>query len=166
MRAIGRWATTTVLVVGCVAALPDSGPVTPAEAQSPSGAPIASPATPAAAAADRLRERAAAFWAARVAGDSKAQWELLEPRGRGRLTPAEYDASGGAVKYVAYQVEDASIDGYFATVRVRIIAQPILPIAQGRKIGPASVVATDRWVRIRGIWYRSLEQEGGEPRSQ
>ena len=109
---------------------------------------------------ERLRERAAAFWAARVAGDPNAQWELLEPRGRGRLTPLEYVPGPGALKYLAYQVENATVDGYFADVSVRILVQPILPAARKAKIGPSGTVVKDRWVRIGGTWYRSLEQEG------
>jgi hypothetical protein len=109
---------------------------------------------------ERLRERAAAFWAARVAGDPKAQWELLEPRGRGRLTPLEYVPGPGAMKYLAYQIENATVSGYFADVTVRILIQPILPTTHKAKIGPTSTVVTDRWVRIGGTWYRSLEQQG------
>lgn len=109
---------------------------------------------------ERLRERAAAFWAARVAGDPNAQWELLEPRGRGRLTPLEYVPGPGALKYLAYQVENATVDGYFADVSVRILVQPILPAARKTKIGPSGMLVKDRWVRIGGTWYRSLEQEG------
>jgi hypothetical protein len=109
---------------------------------------------------ERLRERAAAFWAARVAGDPKAQWELLEPRGRGRLTPLEYVPGPGAMKYLAYQVENATVSGYFADVSVRLLVQPILPVARKSKVGPSSTVVTDRWVRIGGTWYRSLEQQG------
>jgi hypothetical protein len=109
---------------------------------------------------ERLRERTAAFWAARVAGDPKAQWELLEPRGRGRMTPLEYVPGPGAMKYLAYQVENATVSGYFADVSVRILVQPILPPTQKAKIGPSSTTVKDRWVRIGGTWYRSLEQEG------
>src|SRR5687767_4841400 len=65
-----------------------------------------------------LRERAAAYWAARMAGDDKWQWELLEPRGRGRLTPQEYAAERRGLRYLGYQIEDANIEGYFATVKV------------------------------------------------
>ena len=107
---------------------------------------------------ERLRERAAAFWAARVAGDPNAQWELLEPRGRGRFTPLEYVPGPGAMKYLAYQVENATVSGYFADVSVRLLVQPILPAARKQKIGPSSTVVQDRWVRIGGTWYRSLEQ--------
>jgi hypothetical protein len=109
---------------------------------------------------ERVRERAAAFWAARVAGDPNAQWELLEPRGRGRFTPLEYVPGPGALKYLAYQVENATVNGYFADVNVRILVQPILPTRQKAKIGPSSTVVQDRWVRIGGTWYRSLEQQG------
>jgi hypothetical protein len=114
----------------------------------------------AAAEVERVRERAAAFWAARVAGDPNAQWELLEPRGRGRLTPLEYVPGPGAMKYLAYQVENATVSGYFADVSVRLLVQPILPPTRKTKIGPSSTLVQDRWVRIGGTWYRSLEQQG------
>ena len=131
-----------------------------AAAQGASSTPPASAGAVATSDDERLRERAAAFWAARVAGDPKAQWELLEPRGRGRLTPLEYVPGPGAMKYLAYQVENATVNGYFADVTVRILVQPILPTTHKSKIGPSSTVVTDRWVRIGGTWYRSLEQEG------
>jgi hypothetical protein len=120
--------------------------------------------SPAAASEDvaRLRERAAAFWAARVAGDFTKQWELLEPRGRGRLTAAEYSAGRGAVKYLAYQVEDATVDGYFSTVKVRLLVKPVLglagPTAQEAEAARA-VVVSDKWVKIQGTWYRTLDAD-------
>jgi hypothetical protein len=122
--------------------------------------PPASEGAVAASEVERLRERAAAFWAARVAGDPNAQWELLEPRGRGRFTPLEYVPGPGAMKYLAYQVENATVSGFFADVSVRLLVQPILPAARKTKIGPSSTLVQDRWVRIGGTWYRSLEQEG------
>jgi hypothetical protein len=71
----------------------------------------------------------------------------------------EYAGAPRAVKYLAYQVEDASINGHFATVKVRLIVQPMLPAAPQRQVAPAVVVVNDTWVRIRGTWYRALEQE-------
>jgi hypothetical protein len=108
---------------------------------------------------ETLRQRVAAFWAARVEGNPTAQWDLLEPRGKGRMTASEYAPGGGAVKYLAYQVEEAVVNGFFATVKVRVLAQPLMPVTESRKIAPAAVVVPDRWVRIGGVWYRSLEQE-------
>jgi hypothetical protein len=114
---------------------------------------------------ETLRQRAAAFWAARVAGNSTAQWDLLEPRGKGRMTPSEYAPVEGPAKYLAYQVEEVVVKGWFAIAKVRMLVQPILPVTSPRKIGPAVVLLEDRWVRIGGVWYRSLEQEG-EPGPQ
>ena len=108
-----------------------------------------------------LRERVAAFWAARFAGDSKGQWELLEPRGRGRMTPQEYAGGPSALRYLAYQVEDAVVNGFFATVAVRVIVQPILPSAARAPM--QTVVVQDRWIRIGGVWYRSVDDEGPDP---
>jgi hypothetical protein len=147
-------ATAFALLLSAVAGL--SGCAVPHRAASTAAASAEASASD----VERLRERAAAFWAARVAGDPKAQWELLEPRGRGRLTPLEYVPGPGALKYLAYQVENAAVDGYFADVSVRILVQPILPAARKAKIGPSGMVVKDRWVRIGGTWYRSLEQEG------
>ena len=154
MRAQGL-AAAFALLLNLLAGLPE---VT--AAQSASSTPPASGGDVAASDVERLRERAAAFWAARVAGDPKAQWDLLEPRGRGRLTPLEYVPGPGAMKYLAYQVENATVSGYFADVSVRILVQPILPATHKTKVGPSSTVVTDRWVRIGGTWYRSLEQQG------
>jgi hypothetical protein len=131
----------------------------------PGGAPSTSMATPAPATSQNedqiLRERVATFWAARMTGDPKTQWELLEPRGKGRVTIQEYASDRGAVRYVAYQVEDATITGYFALVKVRLMFQPILP--SPRRIGVQTILAEDRWVRIRGVWYRQLEGDGQGP---
>ena len=129
------------------------------------GASQVTPTPPASAAPSEdvqvLRERVAAFWAARLAGDSKVQWDLLEPRGRGRLTMQEYASDRGAVRYLAYQVEDATVTGYFAVVKVRLMVQPILPSA--RRVGVQTTIAEDRWVRIRGVWYRRFGDEESSP---
>ena len=133
-------------VVGCVASAPAQS--TPA-----SSAPLGSAAD-----IQALRERAAAYWAARLAGDVRTQWELLEPRGSGRLTPEEYGAGRG-VRYMGYQVEDATVSGFFATVKVRVLFQPILPpSAASRVVPPVASVLPDGWVRIGGLWYHRLEE--------
>jgi hypothetical protein len=83
-----------------------------------------------------LRERAAAFWAARVAGDPEAQ------------------------------VEDAAVHGYFAEVRIRLLVQPALPSERaGHAIGPQVTVLNDGWVKIRGVWYRRLDAGAEMPRT-
>jgi len=74
------------------------------------------------------------------------------------LTPEEYAHGRGGVKYLAYQVEDATVNGQFAVVKVKLLIQP--KFTTQRRIGPQAVTVQDRWVRIAGIWYRSLEQDG------
>jgi len=159
MRAQGR-AAGFALLLSVLAGVPGCAVTQDVASPTPNAAsptPVAKGVV-AASEVERLRERAAAFWAARVAGDPNAQWELLEPRGRGRFTPLEYVPGPGAMKYLAYQVEDATVSGYFADVSVRLLVQPILPAARKQKIGPSSTVVQDRWVRIGGTWYRSIEQ--------
>ena len=137
-------------VVGCAASVPGPG-------VSASSAPMASEVEVLA-----LRERAAAFWAARVAGDVETQWQLLEPRWKGRMTAAEYGSDLTGARYLGYQVEDATVDGFFATVKVRVLFQPILPpSAPSRVVAPIASVVADGWVRVGGLWYHSLEEGGG-----
>src|SRR5262245_11050264 len=73
-----------------------------------------------------LKQRAAAFWAARVAGDADTQWKLLEPRGKGRMSAQEYAAAPTGGRYLAYQVEGATVQGSFATVKVKVLIQQLL----------------------------------------
>ena len=103
-----------------------------------------------------LRERAAAYWAARMHEDDKTQWDLLEPRGKGRVTAQEYAAGRQGVRYLGYQIEDAAIDGYFAIVKVRLLFQPILQRMTGVPV--QTVLMDDQWVRIAGTWYRQLDE--------
>lgn len=155
MMIVRRGVAVTVLLITIGLCAPPSS----VRAQSAVGATLVPPSAATADEKEALRARAAAFWAARVDGDAKAQWEVLEPRGRGRLTPADYAPARPAVRYLAYQVEDATVNGYFATVTVRLLVQAILPSRQGSgKVIPSTAVVKDGWVRIGGIWYRSLEQ--------
>jgi hypothetical protein len=157
-----RFVGTVVIAMsawGAVAIAQSVAPGASGSANVPSAVASTVPATD----IEVLRQRAAAFWAARVAGDASKQWELLEPRGRGRMTPDEYRAKDPG-KYLAYQVEDAKVDGYFAKVKVRVIIMPVRPPAvSGPPIAvvPVANVVDDVWVRINGTWFHSLEPDGG-----
>jgi hypothetical protein len=143
--------------------------VTGVSAQAPNQTPSASPTpaspTPLGSEADiqTLRQRAAEFWAARVSDDPDAQWKLLEPRGKGRLTAREYGAEPGGGRYLAYQVEGATVNGIFATVKVRVLVQLILPPSAAIRTPPRQVtIVDDGWIRIGGVWYRRLDQADNE----
>lgn len=152
MRTLMAVVLAMLEVAGCVASAPTQS--TPA-----SSAPLGSAAD-----IQALRERAAAYWAARLAGDLRTQWELLEPRGSGRLTAEEYGAGRGGVRYLGYQVEDATVSGFFATVKVRLLFQPILPPSAPRRVvAPIASVVADGWVRIGGLWYHKLDEVESGP---
>jgi hypothetical protein len=127
----------------------------------PAAAPVASEAQ-IQAQIQTLRERAATYWAARMSGDDQVQWELLEPRGRGRMTPQDYAAERKGVRYLGYQVEDAVINGYFAVVKIRVLFQPILQ--RMTSVPVQTVLLDDQWVRIGGTWYRQLDARQPERR--
>jgi hypothetical protein len=150
-----------VLAVGLVV-LGAVGWVASAHGQgaAPSTAPMASEAEVLA-----LKERAAAFWAARVAGDIEAQWQLLEPRWKGMATAAEYGSGMTGGRWLAYQIEGVAINGLFATVKVRLLIQQILPPSAGGRMRPrpTGVVVDDAWIRIRGVWYRQVDTAGQPP---
>jgi hypothetical protein len=140
--------------------------VSPTAAQLPSGAaPAGSVAEGQAADVQSLRERAAEYWAARVARDYRAQWALMEPRFTGRTDPDEYAKGKGAVRYLGYEVGDAKIDGFFATVQVKVLGEVAVPGRATSK--PYTKVATlsDAWIRVDGVWYRRADQPS-EPAPQ
>jgi hypothetical protein len=109
-----------------------------------------------------LRQRAAEYWAARVARDYRTQWELSEPRLKGRMTPEEYSAGRGAIQYLGYDVGDADIKGSFASVQVKVIARVTLPGSQAKPVVRTATVP-DGWVKVEGIWYRRADQAEGSP---
>jgi hypothetical protein len=105
---------------------------------------------------DALRQRVASYWAARVARDSAAFWRLIEPRAQGRMTAEEYASQGANVTYTGYRVEEATINGNFATVK----GVPQLPLtrARGVAVAPHAALLDDEWVRVRGVWYRVIDK--------
>jgi len=94
-----------------------------------------------------------------VAGHIEAQWQLLEPRWKGIATAAEYGSGLTGGRWLAYQIEGVTINGLFATVKVRMLIQQILPpsAASHLRARPTGVVADDAWIRIRGVWYRNID---------
>jgi hypothetical protein len=136
----------------------------PGQGVSASSAPTASEAE-----VQALRERVAAFWAARVAQDTEAQWQLLEPRWKGRVTAAQYGAdliaAGG--RWLAYQVEDVAVTGFFATVKVRLlVVQPVPGSMVGRvRASPQGTAVEDGWIRIGGVWYRRMSDGRAPPQT-
>jgi hypothetical protein len=108
-----------------------------------------------------LRHRAAEYWAARVARDYRTQWELSEPRLKGRTTPEDYARGKGAIEYLGYEVGDASINGSFASVHVKVIGRVTLPNSRAKPVVKTATVP-DAWIKVDGIWYRRADQPEGQ----
>lgn len=142
--------TVLTLTVAGLVALCGAGCAAPARTETTSASTAATERQ-----VQTLRERAAAYWAARMAGDDKTQWDLLEPRGRGRITAQEYAAERKGIRYLGYQVEDATIDGYFAVVKVRLLFQPVL--TRMVNVPTQTVLMDDQWIRVGGTWYRQMD---------
>ena len=114
--------------------------------------------------AEVLRQRVADFWFARVNRDFKAQWDLLEPRFKGRVPAQAYAGGRGSIQYIAYQVEEADIQGPFAEVKVKVLAQPISPRLRDRRVASVrAVTVSDKWVRVKGVWYRRMDRAQEAP---
>ena len=120
------------------------------------GAPAATDDQPLA----ELKKRVLAYWEARVKKDYRAEYDLLEPRARARVSPDEY-GRGRTVQYLAVQVEGAEQNGNFARVNVRLLVRLILPIPARVQARTDSTQIEDHWVLIGGAWYRSSEADAG-----
>jgi hypothetical protein len=107
-----------------------------------------------------LRERAQAYWAARVAKDLRAQYAMLEPRAKAHIDADGYGRDR-IVEYLAAQVEDVKVAGSFGRVSVRLLVRVVHPLLGQPQT--RSALGDDHWVRIGGVWYRSLEAERGVP---
>jgi hypothetical protein len=104
-----------------------------------------------------IKERAARYWEAKLARDFRTQYEMLEPRVRGRLPFEDFIKGKGVVEYLGATVEDAQVTGNFATVTLRIRARVRHPMLRPTP-PPKETTALERWVRVRGVWYRTLEE--------
>jgi hypothetical protein len=131
----------------------------PGQAQGPAGA--ADPSL------EQLKARVQAYWDARVKKDYRAEYDLLEPRERARVSPDEY-GRGRNLEYTAAQVESVERRGNFARVAVRLLVKVTFPTGA---LGPVrtptprtqSALLDDYWVLVGGAWYRTEESDRRRP---
>jgi hypothetical protein len=157
--AVGTWLGG--LAIGTLAIGPGPATSEPKATVVPTGGTAAQPAQDEAL---TLRQRTAEYWAARVARDYKTQWELSEPRLKGRITAEEYAQGKGAIHYLGYEVGDASIDGNFAKIDVKVIARITVPNSRAKPVVRTQTVP-DAWIKVEGVWYRRADQPTGRPES-
>lgn len=107
---------------------------------------------------NRLRERVAQYWAARMAGNPIADYGLLDPISRASIPIMSYRYAVN-VKITDYAIKAIKIKGNFAKVDVEFTS--ILPAgalgAGTKESDPKTDVVTLRWVWIDGEWYRAYD---------
>ncbi|MFN3476581.1 MAG: hypothetical protein ACK4Z6_03370 [Candidatus Methylomirabilales bacterium] len=106
--------------------------------------------------AGALKERAQAFWEAKVKEDYAAQYRFLEPKVRRKMSLTDYIKRQGPVQYLEAHVDGAKVEEARGFVTVRILFQLKLP----PKKTPVKQekVFQEEWVRRGGEWYRLYPQ--------
>lgn len=107
--------------------------------------------------AERLMERAEAYWQARELRDARTIFELesaAEPRGS--LTPLGAARIGQGVALSNVKVTDPEIDGDTAEVKVAADVRYTVMARFGSKVFRQQV--PDLWVRIDGDWYHKTHR--------
>jgi hypothetical protein len=109
---------------------------------------------------EALRKRVAAYWETLIAGDLEEAFNFIEPKGQKTQNRSRFIAGMGNFIFLSYRIEDITMEGYRASVRVKrtFKIQPgFIPIVIKE---PASQTLTDPWVQINDIWYAAY----GKPR--
>jgi hypothetical protein len=132
---------------------PPAAPVPPSSSAESGGQAVVDDAALA-----ELKKRALAYWEARVRKDYRAEYELMEPRARARVSADEY-GRGRNIEYLAAQVEGAERLGNFARVSIRVLVRIVAPVPF--RVAPRTESSSfqDHWVMIQGTWYRSTDAD-------
>jgi hypothetical protein len=98
------------------------------------------------------RERAQAYWTARVER-SRRVLDFYAPPEKGGPTRAAELSEGGNLRYTAFEIEKVDVRGDEATVRLRVAVD--VPMSRRAK-PPASRSArvSEKWDRMDGVWYK------------
>lgn len=109
--------------------------------------------------ASTVRERAQAYWAARVAGDHITAFGFEEVSTRPNANLQRYIQGRGSIKYLSADVQEVVIrDEGRASVRITLAYRAPVP---GLK-RPLEGEAWFDWVLINGAWYSAGRLDGGE----
>ena len=94
-----------------------------------------------------LRSRVDSLWESRLQGDLSKAAEFVINDGKPRV------ALGRAVRYLAYEVQEMTIEDEKAQVKLAIRYRLDLPGFSSEKDPPTTDVVKQTWVRSGGGWY-------------
>ncbi len=110
---------------------------------------------------EALRQRAQAFWEARVKEDYAGQYAVLEPKVKRTMTVADYIKGQGPLQYLEARIGEVKVEAAKGLVQVWVRARIKLS-AGSRKLPDISKQeheVKEKWVRRHGEWYRLHPQE-------
>ena len=113
-------------------------------------------AQPEAGPAGTLKERAGAFWEARVKEDYAAQHSFLEPKVKRTMSVTDYIKRQGPVQYLEAHVDGVKVEEARGFVTVRLLVQVKLLLQKAPT--KQETVVREEWVRRGGEWYRLYPQ--------
>lgn len=99
--------------------------------------------------ADSLRQRAQAYWKAKLAGDLVETWNFEEAKARGQITLAQY-AKGSGMMFTKAVVTDVRIEAGNKGV-VTMEAEYLVPGLKTKK--PLQQTLSDPWVWLDNQWH-------------
>jgi hypothetical protein len=103
-----------------------------------------------------LKERARAFWEARVSENYAAQHSFLEPKLQRSMTVTDFIKQQGPIQYLEARVDGVKVEEARGFVTVRILYQ--LRLLQRSAPVKQETVFQEEWVRRGGEWYRLYRQ--------
>jgi len=106
---------------------------------------------------EALRARATQFWEARVKGDLAAQYDLLEPPARERVTLTGFYRSRSSVVFQSYKIQEVEAAGDEGWVTAMTTFRMNLP--QVSRFGPWDQGTIMHWIRVNGVWYVGYDQQ-------
>lgn len=105
---------------------------------------------------EALRERATAYWQARVTGDLASAYGFeAGARPGGGLTPYNYAKMGAGMNLTRLKVLDARVEGDKGVVEISAMLHSPL-MAQ-----PFPQRMEDPWVLMEGVWYHQTQMQSG-----
>ena len=111
---------------------------------------------------ERLRERARAYWDARVGRDLAATYTLHEPAFRRAVTMTAFAQGRGVTRVLEYDILGERIEGDLGIVNVKTKSTFTHPKLV-KPVEPSWSEFDEQWVRVDGEWYRKFRFPIGDP---
>lgn len=114
----------------------------------------------------KLVQRVEALWKARVAGEYEFSYEVFDFAYKAAVAKKTYVENAGAITYHTFSVEDVSMAGSEATVKMKAkyeMKPTFLPSGKPIKLEPIEVELTNTWVWVGNDWYLMYSPAYGQP---